>query len=254
MENSNSDSVKEQDKKTDTKTEPEDSTGMKSANANNAPQNGDYHKSILELVKDSGNPEAEKIKNDIDAVREKRNVLIEQIKRARKRINYKLAEQDTIERFIQMNESAKDFQEKLRKVRTLTRQKHSLEFRISTESFSLSDEKNLIGKIKSIDSELSESLRVVRLFRKRDLIKKDLEGYAVQLNNLDTEIGELDKQLDDLYSQLRKILKMGEKKPVRPGQQRPKRKEDRPRMQEVNLEDIVVIKRKSKDKKAEIEE
>lgn len=181
--------------------------------------------------------------------------MIEQIKRARKRINYKLAEQDTIERFIQMNESAKDFQEKLKKVRTLTRQKHSLEFRISTESFSLSDEKNLIGKIKSIDSELSESLRVVRIFRKRDLIKKDLEEYAVQLNKLDTEIAELDKQLDDLYSQIRKILRMGEKRlNTRQGFQKPKRKEERPRMQEVNLEDIVVIKRKGKDKKTETEE
>jgi uncharacterized coiled-coil DUF342 family protein len=140
-----------------------------------------------------------------------------------------------------MNESVKDYEEKQKKLRMLTKQKKRLEFRISTETFSLSDEKQLIGKIKNINGELEDSLRVVKLFRKRDLIKRDLEEYTVQLKRLDVEIAELDKQLDDLYTNLRKILKMGAAKKVQP---KPRRREERPRMQEVNLEDIAIIKKR----------
>ncbi len=196
---------------------------------------------MFEIVKESRNPEAEKFKGSIDAIRDKRKLLIEQIKKVRKKVNYKLAEQETIERFLQMNEGVKDYEDKLRKVRMLTKQKRRLEFSISTESFSLADEKLLIGKIKLINAELDGSLRVVKLFRKRDLVKKDLEEYTAQLNKLDVEIADLDKQLDDLYSGLRKLLKMGEAKRERP---KLKKRDERPRTQEVNLEDIAIIKKK----------
>lgn len=199
------------------------------------------HKSIFDLVTESGNPEAAKVKVQIETVKNKRKLLIDQIKKLRGRINYKHSEGETIEKLLQMGD-ARDYGEKQAKLRVLHKQKQRLDFRISTETFSLNEEKELVRKIKEVNKEIEDALRVVRLYRKRDYIKKDLEEYAVQLKKLDTDIADMDKQLDDLYSNLRKILKVSVREREKPVQM--KRKKEKMEALEVNLEDIAVIKRK----------
>ncbi|MCL5423946.1 MAG: hypothetical protein M1385_02580 [Candidatus Marsarchaeota archaeon] len=204
------------------------------------------YKPLFELIKESGSPEAAKIKSDIDAIREKRQVLIEQIKRLKKRINYKSSEAETIAKMLQMNQMENDYNEKLRKVRELGKQKRKLEFRISTDTFSLADEKGLVVKINEIDRQMDEAYRVVRFFRKRDFIKKDLEEYNKELSKLNVDIEVFDKQLDERYSELRKILKITHRR-EHPDNNVRKKREEKPTPIEVNLEDIVVIKKRPKE-------
>lgn len=196
--------------------------------------------SILDLINESSHPEAIKIKADIEEVRGKRRALIDQIKAFKRRLNYKNAESETIERFLAMNPQG-DFEEKMRKVRMLKRQKERLEFRISTEASSLSDEKALIRKIKEISAELDEYMKTVRLVRKRDLVKKDIEEFTAKVAELNGGIGELDKQLDVLYDSLRRLLKVER---IQEHRKRPERKTQPQPMPEVNLEDIAVIKKR----------
>ncbi len=169
-------------------------------------------------------------------------MLIDQIKKLRSRINYKQSEGETIEKLLQMGNLSKNYGERQAKLRMLHKQKQKLDFRISTEAFSLNEEKELVRKIKEIDLEIAEALRVVRLFRKREYIKKDMEEYTAQLKKLDSDIAESDKKLDDLYSNLRKVLKVNMRERPKPVPQKRERK--RPEILEVNLEDIAIIKRK----------
>lgn len=200
------------------------------------------HKSIFDLVAESGNPEAAKIKTAIEEVKKNRKGLIDQIKKLRSRINYKQSEGETIEKLLQMGNMARDYGDNQAKLRVLHKQKQRLDFRISTEAFSLTAEKDLVRKIKELNKEIEEALRVVRLFRKRDYIKKDLDEFSVQLKKLDTDIANMDKQLDDLYSNLRKILMVGGREKRIPTPQ--KRQKQKPEVFEVNMEDIAVIKKK----------
>ncbi len=134
-----------------------------------------------------------------------------------------------------------DYEEKLKKVRMLKRQKERLEFRISTEASSLSDEKALIRKIREISAEIDEYMKTVRLVRKRDLVKKDIEEFSGKVVELNGSIAELDKQLDVLYDSLRRLIKAER---VQERRKRPERKAQPPPMPEVNLEDIAVIKKR----------
>lgn len=226
----------------------------KASKPNPRPTFANGYKPLFELIKESGNSDAAKIKGQIDAMREKRRVLIDQIKRVKSRINYKLSEAETIARMLQMNQLEKNYEENMRKVRELSRQKRRLEFRISTDTFSLADEKGLVMKVKAIDKEMDEAYRVVRFFRKRDFIKKDLEEYNKELTRLNTEIEVYDKQLDVMYADLRKLLHINTRRSSnderggrgfehRSGYQR-KREDQKPVPVEVNLEDIVVFKKK----------
>lgn len=104
----------------------------------------------------------------------------------------------------------------------------------------MSDEKELIRKIREIDKKISELMRVVRFFRKKDFIKGDIEELNGQIMKLNAQIDELDAQLDKLYMDIGRILKIGGSRGPGP-QRKPERKQI---PQEVNLEDIVVIKKK----------
>lgn len=130
----------------------------------------------------------------------------------------------------------------MRKVRQLRRQKERLEFRISTEASSLTDEKALIRQIQELSAELDGYMRSVRLFRKRDLVKKDITEYAVKANELDAKITESDRKLDTLYDGLRKMLNV--ERTAEKQTRRKAEKKQQPQVSEVNLEDIAVIKRK----------
>ena len=177
----------------------------------------------------------------IEELRKRKGELIGQIKWARKKIAYKTAEADAINKFLEM-EHIENSNAQRRELGTLIRQKKRLEFKISTETFSLSDEKELIRKIKDVDKTINELMRIVRFFRKKEFIKGDLEELNAQTVKLNTDIGEIDVQLDKLYMDIGKLLHIGERsRPQHTQQRKPERKQ---MSQEVNLEDIVVIKKK----------
>ncbi len=191
------------------------------------------------MISGSSQPEAVRLKVEIEGVRKKRRALIDEVRAFKRRLNYKSAEGETIEKFLKGLGQAEQ-EAKMKKVGMLKKQKARFEFKISTEASSLSDEKALIRKINEIEKELNEELRTVRLFRKRELVKKDIEELVAKVTQTDSEISELDKQLDVLYDSLRKFFRAERRVEDR------KRGEKKPPLQlpEVNLEDIVVIKKK----------
>jgi uncharacterized coiled-coil DUF342 family protein len=198
--------------------------------------------SLNKLVADSKNPEAERIKKEIDAAREQRAKLIGKVNEYRRRLAYKEKESMVIERLLK-NEVAKGGDRtKNGRIGYLKRMKNKLEFKISTEASSLSEERMLVRKIDEVSKQLDEALALVRLERKRDLVKSDIEQYRKGVVDIEKEIMDSDVKLDATYSELRKVLGIG-KWQNKPKQQHTK-KVSAPKAQEINLEDIAVIKRK----------
>jgi uncharacterized coiled-coil DUF342 family protein len=206
-----------------------------------AAQQAKKPKSISDLAIESNNPEAIAIKDKIEAIKRERSKLIHDIKRVRSRLAFKIASSETVSKLIDMSYTQEQYEDAVRKLHKLNGVKRRLDFRVSTEASSLSDEKALIKKIKDVDVDLDEALHVVKLFRKRDLVKKDLEELNAELSKLNKQIKDQDTELDTLYSNLRRILKIGDRDRT---QQTVKRKEERPRNLEINLEDIAVIKKR----------
>ncbi len=211
------------------------------AKAPEAQTNG--RKSLSVLIKESSNPEVATIKSQIDECRKQRDILITEIKDYRRKLEYKEAENIAISKFV---ESEKDNVE-VKKIGYLKRQKNRLEFKLSTEArMSLDDEKGIIRKIAEIDSQLEGLLKFVRLQRKIGYIQDDIKNYTEKLNETDRKIRELDTKLDDLYVSVRRALG------IRGGrggeQQRPARKKQiqQASQPEINMEDIAVIKKKTK--------
>jgi uncharacterized coiled-coil DUF342 family protein len=118
--------------------------------------------------------------------------------------------------------------------------KAKLEFRISTEASSLSQERDIVRKINEINQELGEALASVKLERKTGLIKGDIEEYRKSITEINAKIQELDNRLDGLYANLRKVLGIG----IRQNKQQQKPKRIQQPVQGINLEDIAVIKKR----------
>ncbi len=207
-----------------------------------APQQTDKQKSLFDLAIESNNPEAIAIKEKVETIKKDRSKLIYDIKKVRSRLAFKIASAETVSKLIEMNYTQEQYDEAVRKLHKLNGVKRRLDFRISTEASSLSDEKALIKKIKEVNTELEDALHIVKLFRKRDLVKKDLEELNVELAKLNKQIKDQDDELDNLYSGLRRILKVGERD--RTQHQTVRRREEKPRNLEINLEDIAVIKKR----------
>lgn len=197
--------------------------------------------SLNDIIKESNNPEAERLKGEIDGVRKERGKYIIRIKECRRRLSYKEAESVAITNLLKMEGDDAKKAEKRRRFGYLKRLKNRLEFKISTEASSLADEKELIRKIDEINKELKGSLASVRLERKLTFVKKDIEVYNAELTGIDTKIVEMDKKLDALYAELRKVLGITSWQ----GKTRVhKKKVQNMPIPEINLEDIAVIKKK----------
>jgi uncharacterized coiled-coil DUF342 family protein len=198
--------------------------------------------SLNKLVADSKNPEAERIKKEIDDAREQRAKLIGKANEYRRRLAYKEKESVVIERLLKAEEAKGGERNKNGRIGYLKRMKNKLEFKISTEASSLSEERMLVRKIDEISKQLDEALALVRLERKRDLVKSDIEQYRKGVVDVEKEITDSDVKLDATYSELRKVLGIGK------WQNKPKplhaKKAPSQKVQEINLEDIAVIKRK----------
>ena len=126
----------------------------------------------------------------------------------------------------------------------MRRKKEQLEFRIATEAFTLEAEKDLIRKKAEIEEELGYALKSFRLRKKLEFINKDIEELTKRISEAEAKIKESDKKLDDLYSNLRSISGEARRR------QRPERPHQReqPKVQEVSLADIAIIKEKKEDR------
>ncbi len=196
-------------------------------------------------IKESKNPEVATLKTEIDAVKKQRSDVITRIKDNRRRLSYKEAESVAVNRLLEIEKGKDKDNAKRKKIGYLKRLKNQLEFKISTEASSLASEKDLVRRIEEVNKELNEAYKAIRLERKGEFVKKDVEDYKKALAELETKITENDKKLDELYDKLRKLLgiergKRTGKPPIK------KRQPPRQMSQEINLEDIAVITKKAK--------
>jgi hypothetical protein len=203
--------------------------------------------SLNELIKGSASPEAAKIKEDIDTLRKERSKIIAKIKEHRRRLGYKEEEGAALQHLVAVNKEKDKDGEQAKRYNYLRRMKNRLEFRISTEAGSLQKEKEMIREISEINQELASLSVVVRMDRKLGLVKGDIEECKKSLAELEPKIVEIDAKLDLMYTELRGKLgitkrPMPERKPM----QRESRPRPQPRDEEINLEDIAVIKKKEK--------
>jgi uncharacterized coiled-coil DUF342 family protein len=202
-----------------------------------------YNQALNEVIKKANNPEAAKLKEEIDGIRKQRGSVIVQIKDTRRRLGYKEAESIALERLLEIEKKNGKGNEKRRQIGQLKRLKNRLEFKISTEATSLAAEKDLVRKIEEVNRELTEAYKSIRLERKSQFIKGDIDAYKKRLAELEAKITETDKVLDALYEKLRRILGI---KRERKEEKHYKKVQPKQQSQEINLEDIAVIKKKEK--------
>ncbi len=194
------------------------------------------------MIKNSTDPKVQELRVQIDALSKKRREMFGKMKDAQRRLNYKTSELDALSKLAEMEKKTAG---RMPDIAKLKRQRHMLEFKVSTEAHSLPQEKLLIRKINEINSQIEEELKYIRKERKIALVKKDIVDIQALLNSIITEINGLDKNLDELYYSIRKILGVEKKRPKIQQQQKQKTQQ---KQQEINLEDIVVIKKKDSKK------
>ncbi len=204
-------------------------------------QDGKKGESTLNnLIKSSTDPKVQELRGQIEELKKKRAVLVARMRESQYRLGYKTAEKEAIAKLVEMErQKAKSSHAKENMVK-LKRLRHSIEFKISTESLSLAQERAMAMKIGEINAQIEEALKLERLTRKHGLVSGDIEKYQKTLNEVVTQITELDGKLDVLYAGIRSALGIQKRRP-KSQVQAPKQKQQ---SQEINLEDIVVIKKK----------
>jgi uncharacterized coiled-coil DUF342 family protein len=177
---------------------------------------------------------AAQIKLKIDEAKNKRAELIDQMRRLRGKLNYKQAEQTALSKLSVINRT-------IANVGKLKKMKSSIEFKIATEASTLNAERELIKKLTEINEELDEALKSYRSRRKLELVSKDIEDIGKALESFKTQVLDVDKNLDELYAQLRELTGWKRKEERKAGRRTPKREEPF----EISLEDIATIKKKN---------
>ncbi len=193
------------------------------------------------MIKNSTDQKVQELGKQIDVLKKQRATLMGKMRESQYRLNYKKAEQEAIAKLIEMEEK-KSKGKSRDEMAKLKRMRHSMEFKISTESLSLAQEKSMARRISEVNAQIEEGLKTERLERKRGLVSKDIEAYQSSLNDVIKSIMELDVKLDELYSSIRKALGIRRRSGAAPKQGGAP--QPRPKQQEINLEDIVIIKKK----------
>jgi uncharacterized coiled-coil DUF342 family protein len=161
------------------------------------------------------------------------------MRRLRNKLNYKQAEYAAISKLSELNRVPKN-------LGRLKRMKSDLEFKIATEATTLNAEKELIKKLNAINEELEDALKIYRVKRKVELVSKDIEDIGKALEEYKTQVLDVDKHLDLLYSELRSIT--GWKRTSDEHKPRRAVKEEH---FEISLSDIATIKNKKEDKNSD---
>ena len=118
------------------------------------------------------------------------------MRRLRNKLNYKQAEYAAVSKLSDLNRAPKN-------LGRLKRMKTDMEFKIATEATTLAAEKDLIKKLNEINDELEDALKVYRAKRKVELVSKDIEEIGKALESYKTQVLDVDKKLDALFSELR---------------------------------------------------
>jgi uncharacterized coiled-coil protein SlyX len=175
-------------------------------------------------------PRIEELRKNIEEEKKKRFGIIEELKKLRKRVGFKKAEQSAILKLLENNKEEK-------KIGYLLRLKEKLEFKISTEASTLEAEKELIRRINEVNEELDRAIKNKRLKRRAELLSSDIEELNKEIEEKEKLVKESEKKLDDLYDNLRTLL--GKKR------QKPKERRNPPKQQEISLADVAIIKDKT---------
>ncbi len=199
--------------------------------------------SINSLIKESVDPKVQEISKELDKLKKQRLGYIIKMKELQHKLYYKTTEQEAISKLIEI-EKKKPRHDNIGKLKRMQR---SLEFKISTESMNLQQEKMTVMKINEISSKIDAAMKLTRLERKSSLISGDIVGYNAALAENAKAITEVDYKLDALYSNVRKILGVSRYKPKQATKPKPQPKVQ----QDINLEDIVVIKKKESKQQPE---
>lgn len=203
---------------------------------------------ITRLIAESGNPEAVKLKEEIDALKKERIEAIIKVKIARKRLAYKEHELEDVKRAAEQNKT--DTTEQRRQIGKMKRMKNSLEFRVSTEARSLNEERKLIKEIADVNAKLKELYKSIRFEKKLEFVEGDIKRYTEEVEEATKKIAEADSKLDEKYNALRKMLGIERGRRREPGERYERRepRERKPQFKEqqeaINFEDIAVIKKK----------
>lgn len=183
------------------------------------------------------------MKKEIEDERKRRSSVIYEIKSFADKLAYKMSEKSAISQLAQMSHT------RTKDIGFLRRKKEQLEFRISTEAFSLEAEKDLIRKKAVIEKELNEALASYRLKKKEEYLSNDIESLGKRVAELEEKIKESEKKLDVSYSRLRQLT--GDER----RRSRPERKPQREQKSvDISLADIAIIKKGKKEDKGEGEE
>ncbi len=220
--------------------------------------NGDQ--TIAKLVTQSGNPEAAKLRDEIEALKKERIESIIRVKIARKRLGYKQNEKEEVRKLMEQNKT--DTTEQRRQIGKMKRIKNSLEFRVSTEARSLAEERELIKKISETNAKLKELYKSLRFEKKMEFVEGDIKRYTEEVETSTKKITEIELNLDERYDALRKLLGIERGKRREQGENGERREhhdyheghdrrephERRPHKEQqqeaINFEDIAVIKKK----------
>lgn len=185
---------------------------------------------------------SEALRKRIEDERKVRFGFIHDVRAARNRLSYKIADKAAISQLSEVSKSG------TKNIGFLRRKKEQLEFRIATEAFTVEAEKDLIRKKNEIEQELEKALKSFRLRKKLEFIDKDIKELTGRIAESEAKIKESDKRLDELYSSLRAMTGESNK----PRQER-KQQREQPKAQEISLADIAIIKDK-KEGKADVQE
>lgn len=203
-------------------------------------------KSIGTLVKESDNEEAKRLKQEIDSLRKKRDRLISEMRSARRTITYKREEYTAFSKFLEVETNKPD----QRAIARLKREKNRLEFKLSTEPrLTLDTERELIRRIDEVGAELNTKLRYAGLEKKATLLKEDIDKYSTRIDSISKELNDMNEKFDKMYAELKSMLgikSIPKERKAAPSSRPPrpeKKKYNAP--EEINLEDIAVIKRKT---------
>ncbi len=195
---------------------------------------------------DNATPRQKELAKEIEDERKRKSVLINDVRACKRRLAYKLAEKDAAAKLaVTSKKSTKN-------IGFLRRKKERLEFRISTEAFTLEAEKELIRKKQEIDAELDEAIKSYRTRRKSEFIEGDILDLNKKIEEASKALDEIEKKLDTLYGELRKLngetRKHSTGGPGDRGGHVPKKQFQEPRNIEVSLADIATIKSSKSDR------
>ncbi len=176
--------------------------------------------------------------DELEAAKRRRGEFLDSIRRYKRKLAYKLEEQEAIKKLADMSKK------NTKNIGYLRRRKENIEFRISTEAYTLDEERELIRRKNEVDAELEEAIKSYRLRRKQEYIVSDIAELTKRIAEAEAALGEAEKKLSEIYASYRKKQDW-----------EPRRKEERkhtePRHDEISLADMAIIKDRKEEKEKE---